>query len=85
MVQALNFQLDEVVRLKRTEAGAVLSEALRDGMNQLYVVAVIEAHLRGEFTREQAVERLGEPTVARAETEWHAVRDDVAWGLRGRE
>ncbi len=85
MVQALNFQLDEVVRLKRTEAGAVLSEALRDGLKQLYVDAVIEAHLRGEFTRAQAVERVGESTIAPAEQEWHAVRDDVAWGLRGRE
>ena len=85
MTEALNVQLDEVVRLKRTDAGAVLGEALREGMKQLYIDAVIEARLRGELTTEQAVERLGAPTVARAEAEWCAVRDDVAWGLRGRE
>ena len=85
MTEALNVQLDEVVRLKQTEAGAVLGEALREGMKQLYIDAVIEACLRGELTHEQAAERLGEPTVARAEAEWRAVRDDVAWGLQGRE
>ncbi|MSU49277.1 MAG: hypothetical protein EXS37_09370 [Opitutus sp.] len=85
MTEALNVQLDEVVRLKRTDAGAVLGDALREGMKQLYTDAVIEARLRGELTREQAVERLGERTVARAETEWQAVREDVTWGLQGRE
>lgn len=85
MTEALNVQLDEVVRLKRTEAGAVLNEALREGLKHLYVDAVIEARLRGELTREQAVERIGEVVVARAEAEWQAVREDVTWGLRGRE
>ncbi len=82
MTEALNVQRDEVVRLKRADAGAVLGEALREGMKQLYADAVIEARLRGELTHEQAVDRLGEPTVARAEAEWQAVRDDVSWGLR---
>lgn len=85
MTEALNVQLDEVVRLKRVDAGAVLGDALREGMKQLYTDAVIEARLRGELTHEQAVERLGEPTMTRAEAEWRAVRDDVAWGLHGRE
>ena len=85
MTEALNVQLDEVVRLKRTDAGAVLGEALRAGMKQLYIDAVIEARLRGELTNEQAVERLDAPTVARAESEWAAVRDDISWGLQGRE
>ncbi len=69
MTEALNVQLDEVVRLKWTDASAVLGEA----------------RLRGELTSAQAVERLGEPLVARADAEWQAVRDDVAWGLHGRE
>jgi hypothetical protein len=85
MTEALNVQLDEVVRLKRTDAGAVLGEALREGMKPLYIDAVIEARVRGELTTEQAIERLDAPTVARAESEWGVVRDDVAWGLRGRE
>ncbi len=85
MTEALNVQLDEVVRLKRTDAGAVLGEALREGMKQLYIDAVIEARLRGELTTEQAIERLDAPTVARAESEWRAVRDDGVWGLQGRE
>mgnify|MGYP000035013758 CR=1 FL=1 len=85
MTEALNVQLDEVVRLERTDAGAVLGEALREGMKPLCIDAVIEARLRGELTTEQAIERLDAPTVARAESEWGAVRDDVAWGLQGRE
>jgi len=85
MTEALNVQLDEGVRLKRTDAGAVLGEALREGMKPRYIDAVIEARLRGELTTEQAIERLDAPTVARAESEWGVVRDDVAWGLRGRE
>jgi hypothetical protein len=85
MTDALNVQLDEVVRLKRADAGAVLGEALREGMKQLYADAVIEARLRGELSREQAVERLSEPIIARAEAEWQAVREDIAWGLHGRE
>jgi len=85
MTEALKVQLDEVVRLKRTDAGAVLGEALREGMKPLYIDAVIEERVRGELTTEQAIERLDAPTVARAESEWGVVRDDVAWGLRGRE
>ena len=41
MTEALNVQLDEVVRLKRTDAGAVLGEALREGMK-------VEARYRGK-------------------------------------
>ena len=52
MTEALYVQLDEVVRLKRTDAGAVLGKALREGMKQLYIDAVIEARLRGELTTE---------------------------------
>jgi hypothetical protein len=83
-VDALNLQLDEVIRLKHADAADVLDRALREGMRHLYLDAVLEARLRGGLTREEAVERVGEADVARAEEEWQAVREDVTWGLNGR-
>ena len=82
-VDALNLQLDVVIRLKHADAADVLGRALREGMRQLYLDAVLEARLRGGLTREEAVERVGEADVARAEEEWQAVHEDVTWGLNG--
>ena len=83
-VEALNLQLDEVIRLKHADPAEVLGQALREGMRHIYLDAVLEAHLRGGLTREEAVERVGEADVVRAEEEWQAVHEDVTWGLNGR-
>jgi|GEM_PF-3199090 len=83
MAATLNEQLDEVVHLRRAEAGDLLGEALREGMKHLYLDAVIGAFLRGDLSRGDAVSRIGEASVARAEAEACVVREDVAWGLHG--
>ena len=85
MVSTLNEQLDEVVHLRHAEAGAVLGEALREGMKHLYLDAVLAAFLRGDLSRTDAVSRIGEASMARAEAEVLVVREDVAWGLHGAE
>ena len=85
LVSTLNEQLDEVVHLRHAEAGAVLGEALREGMKHLYLDAVLAAFLRGDLTRTDAVSRIGKASVARAEAEVFVVREDVAWGLHGAE
>jgi len=83
MVAALNEQLDEVVHLRGVDAADVLGEALREGMKHLYFDAVLAAFLRGDLSRTDAVYRVGEPSVARAEAEASIVREDVEWGLHG--
>jgi len=85
MTALLNQQLDEVVHLRHADAGDVLGEALREGMKTLYLDAVLAAFLRGDLSREDAVSRIGETSVARGEAEASVVSEDVAWGLHGGE
>jgi hypothetical protein len=79
----LNEQLDEVVKLNHSDPSQVLAEALRAGMNQIYVEAVLAAYLRGVLSREESAHRVGIDSVTRVDQERQAVREDVEWGLRG--
>ncbi|MDR1282054.1 MAG: hypothetical protein LBK99_14730 [Opitutaceae bacterium] len=85
MTVALNEQLNEVVRLKRIGADVALGDALREGMTLLYRDAVTEACLRGQLSRDDAISRIGEAAVLRAEQEMEIVREDIEWGLHGNE
>jgi len=38
-------------------------------------------YLEGDINREEAINRVGHPTVERAERERDVVEDDVRWGL----
>ena len=82
MKTALNEQLDEVVQLRGAEPAAVLSEALTAGMRQVYLDAVLAAYFQGRLSREDAVARLGVPSVLRADEELRIAQNDVEWGLR---
>jgi hypothetical protein len=77
----LNEQLDEVVKLNHADPSEVLTQALRAGMNHVYLEAVLEAYLGGRISREDAIRRIGPDSVARADEERQAVREDVRWGL----
>jgi hypothetical protein len=67
--------------LNHSDPSQVLTEALRAGMNQVYLEAVLGAHLAGRISREDATHRVGPDSIARAEEERQAVREDVRWGL----
>jgi len=50
---------------------------------QLWRERALGQYLRGEATREQAIERVGLACVELAEQQYTAMIEDLAWGARG--
>lgn len=68
-------------RQGRDEA-VVLEQAVQLGVEQLYRIEMRSAYLRGQITRDQAVEILGIEEVDDLDYAHEAAMADVAWGLR---
>lgn len=59
----------------------VVTQALETGLRQLWREYTLGRYLRGEITRDDAVEGVGIDWVEMAERQAEAMREDLAWGL----
>jgi hypothetical protein len=64
--------------LQKSEA-EILSMALEAGLRQLWRERILGQYLRGEISREQAVESAGIDWVELAEQQHAAMSEDLAW------
>lgn len=80
---ALRERLDFLVTQKGEDEAAVITQALRTGIDTLYQEALTEAYLLGQVPRETALHELGPDRLEEIDYQRDALRRDVQWGLKG--
>ncbi len=80
MPSALNY-LEALVRETQKSETEVMALALQAGLRQLWREQILGLYLRGEVSRQQAVQDVGLDWVELAERQHQAMREDLAWAL----
>jgi hypothetical protein len=75
-------KLDYLVEKTGRSDLELVSRAMEEGVEVLYRRSVGDAYLRGEISRERAVEELGSDEVEELEFSRDAIRSDIRWGLK---
>ena len=73
--------LETLVRETHKPEEEVMAQAFRTGLRQLWRERVLGQYLRGEITREKAIELSGIDWVELAERQHKAMMEDLAWAL----
>ena len=79
---SLRHKLDWLVKTTGRDEAEIVSEAVEQGLSQLYRKCIAEAYLIGRLARDEAVEDLGEDAVEDLDYAQSAVERDVEWGLQ---
>ena len=66
----------------KTEA-EIITLALQTGLRQLWRERILGRYLRGEITREEAIQAVGIDWVELAERQHQAMLEDLEWAFRG--
>ncbi len=75
--------LEELVRETHKSEEQILALALQAGLRQLRRDHVLGEFLRGQISRDAAVDAVGIDWVELAERQYRAAGEDLEWGLRG--
>jgi hypothetical protein len=81
--KTLTEHLDFLVTQKGQDEATVLAQALRAGIEALYLETLTEAYLLGKVPRETVLRELGSERLAEIDDQRDALRRDVVWGLKG--
>jgi hypothetical protein len=81
MAMDLSDRVREIAQSRDVPESEVFEEALERGLEALWEEMVLGQYLREEIDRADAVEKVGQERVERAEREVSAVEEDVEWGL----
>jgi len=73
--------LETLVREMNKSEAEVLTLAFRTGVRQLWRERVLGRYLRGEISRDEAIETVGIDWVELAERQHQAMMEDLAWAL----
>lgn len=71
--------LARLARELRKPESEIMTMAFEAGLRQLWRERTLGQYLRGEVTREQAIERVGIDWVELAEQQHEAMIEDLAW------
>lgn len=71
--------LTRVTQMDETE---VFERATEVGLQQMWREVVLERYLRGDISREEAVQEVGLDWVDMAERQWRAAQEDIQWALQ---
>lgn len=75
-------RLRTLARETRRPEAEVMTQAFEVGVRQLWRERALARYLRGEMSREQAIEAAGIDWVELAERQRKAVVEDLAWALQ---
>jgi hypothetical protein len=81
-VATLREKIDALVERRGQDEATLREKAVELGWDQLYRTEMRKAYLRGDITREKAVEILGLEEVDELDYALEAAMEDLAWGLR---
>jgi hypothetical protein len=73
--------LEQLVRETEQSEVEVMSQAMRTGLRQLWREWMLGRYLRGQITRDEAIEAVGVDWVDLAERQHTAMLEDLSWGL----
>jgi hypothetical protein len=73
--------LEQLVRDTQKPEAEVVAMATEVGLRQLWREHLLGRYLRGELSRQHAIESVGIDWVEMAERQHQAVVEDVQWGL----
>ena len=73
--------LETLVRQTRKSEAEVLTLAFQTGLRQLWREHILSRYLRGEISREEAIDAAGLPWVDLAERQYEAMLEDLRWAL----
>ncbi|MCX7422670.1 MAG: hypothetical protein NT013_24455 [Planctomycetia bacterium] len=71
--------LAELTRDNQRSESDVLAHAIETGLRQLWREKILEQYVRGQMTRDAAIEAVGLDLVETAERQSLAMREDLAW------
>lgn len=80
MPEIINF-LESLVRETRKPEAEIVARAFQTGLRQLWREQILGQYLRGEITRENAINLAGIDYVELAERQHSAMMEDLAWAL----
>lgn len=60
----------------------VIAKAVQSGIHQLWREHTLAAYLKGNLSREEAIEQVGIDWVELAERQRDAMEEDLAWALK---
>lgn len=80
MTETIKYLESLVNEMHKPEA-EVMAKALQTGLRQLWRERVLGRYLRGEISREQAIESAGIDWVELAERQHKAMMEDLAWAM----
>ena len=73
--------LETLVRETRKPEAEVITMAFQVGLRQLWRERILGRYLRGEISRDEAIEAVGIDWVELAERQHKAMMEDLAWAL----
>lgn len=73
--------LETLVRETHKPEAEVMTMAFQTGLRQLWRERTLGRYLRGEITRDEAIEAVGIDWVELAERQHEAMMEDLAWAL----
>jgi len=73
--------LETLVRETRKPEAEVITMAFQVGLRQLWRERILGRYLRGEISRDEAIEAVGIDWVELAERQHEAMMEDLAWAL----
>ncbi|MFQ5866215.1 MAG: hypothetical protein ACE5IW_13415 [bacterium] len=80
MAELLNY-IEKLTRETKKSEAELMTLAFQTGLRQLWREHVLGRYLRGEISREKAVEMVGIDWVELAEHQHEAMMEDLAWAL----
>ncbi|MFO7667856.1 MAG: hypothetical protein R6V76_14670 [Desulfobacterales bacterium] len=80
MPEIINF-LESLVRETRKPEAEIVARAFQTGLRQLWREQILGQYLRGEITRENAINLAGIDYVELAERQHIAMMEDLKWAL----
>jgi hypothetical protein len=81
-MQTVATYLETLVRETHKPEAEVIALAFQTGLRQLWREHTLGRYLRGEMTRNEAIETVGIDWVDMAERQRQAVMEDLEWALR---
>ncbi len=80
MVNISDF-LEKLTAATHQSEPEIMAQALQTGLQQLWREHILGCYIRGEISRQEAVENAGIDWVELAERQHQAAMEDVAWGM----
>jgi len=73
--------LETLIQETRKSESEIMAQAFQTGVRQMWRERVLGRYLRGEITRDKAIELTGIDWVDLAERQHHAMLEDLAWAM----